>query len=203
VPNGSLTTLVPLNATQRVYRPETIEYWAALAIGNAVQLAADPDFRALLARFNGRMMIGGLVSGPCHRLTRHLYVATLCHLFPAATFWLLGQASYPVLNGLGLLGLLDRVVTDGTAYLQDASNERISYVEEGLITIQSLEQTKAQKAKRRPRREFFFTFEELMAGALRSMLAAYAGLIAWPQLPGPIDLGDFEQLLRLKQAYRR
>jgi hypothetical protein len=128
-------------------------------------------------------------------------VATLCHLFPDAQFWLLGQASYPVLNGLGLLGLLDRVTLDGTAYLQDASNERIAYVDQGLITIQSLAQSKAHKAQKQPRREFFFTLEELMAGALRSMIAAYAGLIDWPALPLPIDLGDFEKLGQLKVAY--
>jgi hypothetical protein len=126
----------------------------------------------------------------------------LCHLFPEARFWLLGQASYPVLNGLGLLGLLDRVVVDGTAYLQDASNERISYVDQGLITIQSLEQMKWQKAQRLPRREYFFTIEELMSGSLRSMIAAYAGLIDWPALPMPINLGDFEKLEQLKMSYQ-
>jgi hypothetical protein len=144
VPGGSLAALVPFNATQRQYRSDTIELYAAQAIGNAVQLSANSAFRKMVERF-GRLMLGGLVSGPCHRLARHLYAATLCHIFPDVEFWLLGQASYPVINGLGMLGLLDRVVTDGTAYLQDASNERISYVADGLITIQSLEQTKTQR----------------------------------------------------------
>jgi hypothetical protein len=124
VPGGSLAALVPINATQRRYRTETIEMWAAQAIGNAIQAASSPALRAVIERF-GRLMVGGLVAGPCQRLVRHLYVATLCHLFPDAQFWLLGQASYPVLNGLGFLGLLDRVTLEGKAYLQDASNEQI------------------------------------------------------------------------------
>jgi hypothetical protein len=48
VPGGSLTTLVPYNATQRRYRTETVEMWAAQAIGNAIRLSSDADFRKMI-----------------------------------------------------------------------------------------------------------------------------------------------------------
>lgn len=187
--SAGLASLIPLTRTQRPFRRDTRERWARLAIANALITAADPDFRWMVNTF-GRVMLGGMVGSKCPRMARHLYLATLCHLFPGILFWGLGQASAVVVNGLGTLGLLDRVWLDGTWWLLDATADRFAVVEGGLITMLSLE----------GRARSFFTLVEAMAANLRSLLAAYAGLWAWPPPePLPVDLMDPEQAAEMKR----
>ncbi len=116
----SMASLIPLTRTQRKFKEETRERWARQAIANALKLAVDQDFLWMVEKF-GQVMIGGMVGGPCPRMARHLFAATLCHLFPGVKFWLLGQANFAVINGLGRMGLLDRVWSDGTWYIKDAA----------------------------------------------------------------------------------
>jgi hypothetical protein len=83
--------------------------------------------------------------------------------------------------------MLDQVFCDGSWYLRDAAAERMAIVEKGLITMISLE-TRPGERLENGRRESFFTFSELMAANLRSLLSAYAGLIKWPNIEWPSDL---------------
>lgn len=185
-----LASLVPLNRTQRPFKDETREKWARQALANALVMADDPDFLYLVNTF-GRVMIGGMVGGPCPRMARHVFAAALCTLFPCVQFWLLGQANFAVVNGLGALGLLDQVWTDGTWWIKDATAERFAIVEDGLITMLSLESNY--------RKQSFFTLIEMMAANLRSLLAAYEGLWAWPPPePIPSDLLDVDNVKELK-----
>lgn len=112
----SLGSLIPVNKTQRNLRAEVREKIARQAIANAIQVAHDPDFRKMVER-HGRVMIGGMVSGPCPRPARHVFFATLCKLYPEAQFWGLGQANFMVVNGLGMLGLLGQVWVDGSWWI--------------------------------------------------------------------------------------
>lgn len=195
-----LAALIPITRTQRVFKGATREQWARQAIANALVMAADPDFRWMCERF-GRVMIGGMVGSACPRMARHIFAAVLCELFPDVQFWLLGQASFAVVNGLGMMGLLNQVWTDGTWWIKDATAERFAYVENGLITMHSFEsQTRGNGHKWQ--RETFFTLVEMMAANLRSLLSAYQGLWSWPPPePLPVDLLDVDQAAELKQRY--
>src|SRR5690606_19521331 len=118
----------------------------------------------------GRVMIGGLVMSKVPRMARHLLAAALCQIYPDVQFWLLGQANFAVINGLGSLGLLEKVWTDGSWYIKDAAAERFAVVENGLITMYEASRERMRN------RHTFFTFHELLAANLRSLLAAYQGL---------------------------
>lgn len=194
--------LIPLNRTQREFKPDTLEKWARQAIANALKLAVDQDFLWMVNTF-GWVMLGGMVGSPCPRMARHLFVATLCHLFPGVQFWMLGQANFAVINGLGMLGLLDRVWTDGTWWIKDATAERFAFVEDGLITMHSFETEKQERKEHGKRRQTFFTLIEMMAANLRSLLAAYEGLWSWPPPePLPLNLMDIDQAMELKKRYQ-
>jgi hypothetical protein len=132
---------------------------------------------------------------------RHLFAAVLCHCYPEAQLWLLGQANALTVNGLGTLDLLSRVFVDGSWYLQDARCERFAYVEEGLITMLHLGIGRDRQGQ--VLRQSFFSLSELMAANLRSLLAAYEGLIQWPTVPLPIDVRDHHQLLELREHYQQ
>ena len=198
-----LVSLIPLTKTQKQYTRATREAWANVAIANALALANDPDFRFMVDHF-GQVMLGGLIKSDCPRSARHLYAATLARLFPGVQFWLLGQANFSVVNGLGRLGLLDQVSVDGTWWIIDATCERFAYVDHGLITMHSFEsRPKSNGLKREKNRQTFFTLVEMMAANLRSLLAAYEGLWSWPPPePLPLDLMDVDQALELKTRYR-
>lgn len=187
--SSELARLIPLTRTQRPIKTETRERWARLAIANALLTAADPDFRWMVDTF-GRVMLGGMVGSGCPRMARHLYLATLYHAFPGAQLWGLGQASATVVNGLGMLGLLDRVWVDGTWWILDATADRFAVVENGLITMISFEGWAYS----------LFTLIEAMAANLRSLLAAYAGLWSWPPPePLPLDLLNPDQAADMKR----
>lgn len=198
----NLSSLIPQTRTQRQFADSTRELWARQAIANALVLAADPDFRWMAKTF-GKVMIGGMVGCACNRSARHLFAAVLAELFPDVRLWLLGQANFATVNGLGMMGLLDRVSTDGTWWIKDATCERFAFVEDGLITMHSFETKARQRGERRQkRRETFFTMTEMMAANLRSLLSAYQGLWSWPPPePLPVDLLDIAQAVELKQRY--
>jgi hypothetical protein len=122
---------------------------------------------------------------------RHLYLAELVRAFPDTHFWALGQASAMVINGLGQLGLLDRVSTDGSWWIHHARTEQFAIVQDGLIKSIRLTHTGASS---------FFTLVELMAANLRSLLSAYAGLWTFPAPAEiPTDLFDPEVRLELRR----
>ena len=50
-----------------------------------------------------------MVGCEMNRQARHLFAAALTQLFPGVRLWLLGQANFATVNGLGMLGLLDQV----------------------------------------------------------------------------------------------
>lgn len=196
-----LASMVPLTRTQKPFKHKTREQWVRQAIANALVMASDPDFRWMVERF-GRVMLGGMVRCECPRMVRHIFTAVLCELFPECQFWLLGQANFAVVNGLGMLGLLGRVWTDGTWWLKDATCDRFAYVEDGLITMHSFETKRKPGEDRKQRRHTFFTLVEMMAANLRSLLAAYEGLWSWPPPePLPLDLLDIDQVKELKRRY--
>lgn len=198
----SLAALIPQTRTQRHFTADTRELWARQAIANALTMAADPDFCWMVETF-GKVMIGGMVDCACNRAARHLFAAVLAELFPGVQFWLLGQANFATINGLGMMGLLDRIWTDGTWWIKDATCERFAFVEDGLITMHSFETQQRRGEKRHKRRETFFTLTEMMAANLRSLLAAYQGLWSWPPPePLPLDLLDMEQARELKRRYQ-
>jgi hypothetical protein len=201
--SDSLSYLIPETRTQKLFSADTKELWARQAIANALEMAKDPHLRWMVDEF-GKVMIGGMVKGPCPRDARHLFVAALCKIFPEANFWLLGQANFKVINGLGKLGLLDRVWCDGTWWIKDATCERFAYVENGLITMLSFEMPRFRgKRDKSKKRQTFFTLTEMMAANIRSLLAAYEGLWEWPPPePLPVDLIDINQVIELKDRYR-
>jgi len=178
---SKLVDWIPLTRTQRAYPDSRLELWARRAVANALLVASDPDFRWMAERF-GRVMIGGMINGPCARAARHLFFAVLCKLFPTVQFWGLGQANYVVVNGLARFGLLDQVWLDGSWWIKDAAAERFALLEEGMLTVLSLETSRSERAKTGVARRSFFSIQELMAANLRSLLAAYQGLWAWPQV---------------------
>jgi hypothetical protein len=119
---------------------------------------------------------------------RHYYIAELCRQYPDHQFWALGQANFKVVNGLGSMGLLNRVSCDGSWWILDAACERFAVVMDGRICMHSLEGI-AQS---------LFTITECMAANLRSLLAAYDGLWDWPPPdPLPLDQHDPDQAQEL------
>ncbi len=104
-------------------------------------------------------------------------------------FWALGQANFKVVNGLGAMGLLNRVWTDGSWWILDAACERFAVIQDGRIVMHSLEGIARS----------FFTITECMAANLRSLLGAYAGLWEWPPPdPLPTDPNDPDQVEDMK-----
>lgn len=187
-----LANLIPQNRTQRQFKDDTREGWARQAIANALVMAADPDFRWMCDTF-GKVMIGGMVKCSVNRAARHLIAAVLATLFPGVQFWMLGQANFAVINGLGMMELLERIWTDGSWWIQDATAERFAVVENSLITMMEL------SVGRKFERQSFFTTVEMMAANLRSLLAAYQGLWSWPPPePLPLDLLDIDQAREMK-----
>lgn len=173
----NLASLIPFNGIQRTFKESTCAAWAYQALANAQALVKDPDFK-FMADTVGRVMIGGLVRGPIHYLVRHLYAGQIRHLFPDLEgLWLMGQARAPVLNGLGVVGLLDEVSSDGTEWIANSVRERFNYIKGGLIRVWSMESDYEV--------ETGFTLEELMASNLRVMLGAREGLLQWPDPPPP------------------
>jgi hypothetical protein len=160
------------------------------ATANGRAAARDATLRAYVDRAP-LVAIGGLVQGPCPRSDRHLFLAELAAAFPGTQFWALGQASATVVNGLGRLGLLDRVSLDGTWWLHHARTEQFAVVQDGLLKSIRLTHTGA---------ESFFTLHELMAANLRSLLSAYAGLWTFPGPAAvPTDMDDPDARLELRR----
>lgn len=166
---------------------------ARAAVANARAAAQDPAMRYYAER--SRLIgLGGMVRGPCPRDVRHYYIAELCRQMPNHQFWGLGQANFKVINGLGAMGLLDRVWTDGTWWILDAACERFAVVMSGEIKMHSLEGI-AQS---------FFTITECMAANLRSLLSAYAGLWEWPPPdPLPLDQNDPDEVQDLYGRFQQ
>ena len=160
------------------------------ASANGRLAASDPTLRAYTAGAQV-VAIGGLVHGPCPRAARHLYLAELVRAFPDTHFWALGQSSAMVVNGLGQLGLLDRVSTDGSWWIHHARTEQFAVLQDGLL--KSLRLTHPGAAS-------FFTLLELMAANLRSLLSAYAGLWTFPAPADvPTDLRDPDVRFELRR----
>ena len=111
---------------------------------------------------------------PAHGPSATATWAELARAFPDADVWALSQGSAMVLNGLGQLGLLDRVSTDGALWIHHSRTEQLAVVQGGLVRSLRLTHTGA---------ETFFTLPELMAANLRALLAAYAGLWTFPAPP--------------------
>jgi hypothetical protein len=180
------------------YRDLTIPIWQSgparvdglSADANGCLAARDPVLRAYCDAAP-LVAIGGLVRGPCRRGVRHRYLGVLCRAFPETRFWALGQASGMVVNGLGQLGLLDRVCSDGSWWIHHARTEQLAVVQDGLLKSIRLTHTGAQS---------FFTLPELMAANLRSLLGAYAGLWTFPApAQVPTDLRDEDVRLELRR----
>jgi hypothetical protein len=89
---------------------------AGQAVHNGKLAAADPELRCYVEQAP-LVAIGGLAQSTCPAEVRYLYLAELCRAFPGTRFWALAQASAPVVNGLGRLGLLDQVYTDGSWWI--------------------------------------------------------------------------------------
>ena len=101
------------------------------------------------------------------------------------------QASATFVNGLGQLGLLDRISTDGSWWIHHARTEQFAILQDGLLKSLRLTHTGAQS---------FFTLAELMAANLRSLLSAYASLWTFPApAEVPTDLADPEVRLELRR----
>jgi hypothetical protein len=89
---------------------------ARCAVANARIAAADPVMRYYAAQ-SQLIGLGGMVRGPIPRDVRHYYIAELVRAYPDHQFWALGQANFKVVNGLGAMGLLDRVWLDGSWWM--------------------------------------------------------------------------------------
>jgi hypothetical protein len=160
------------------------------ATANGLLATRDPTLRNYADRAPV-VAIGGLVRGPCPRAERHLYLAELVRAFPDTHIWALGQSSAVVINGLGQLGLLNRVSTDGAWWIHHSCTEQLAVVQGGLLRNLRLTHTGA---------ETFLTLPELMAANLRALLAAYAGLWTFPPpAEVPTDLRDPEVRLELRR----
>ena len=196
-----LADYVPQTPNGRVFKPEQTESWARAAIANAIITSADPDFKRLCSQF-GRVAIGGLVHGPIRRNVRHLYAAVLAELIPEVQFWLLGQASNVVINGLSRLDLLDRVGADGTWYLHQARCEELPFLDSaGMIGTLKVGQGLATNGV--PLVQSLFSLSELMVANIRALTACYMGLVNWPTpLKLPVDARDAAALLALRDTYR-
>jgi hypothetical protein len=183
------------------YRDLAIPVWQARpawlghldASANGREAAQDPILRSYCHRAP-LVGIGGLVQGPCPREERHRYLEQLCTAFPDTRFWALGQASATVVNGLGSLGLLDRIWTDGSWWIHHARTEQIAVVQDGLLKSLRLTHTGARS---------FFTLPELMAANLRSLLSAYSGLWSFPGPPRvPEQMHDLDERVELRRRVR-
>jgi hypothetical protein len=162
-------------------------------VANARIAAQDPvmQYYASKSRLIG---LGGMVRGPIPRDVRHYYIAELCRQFPDHQWWGLGQTNFKVVNGLGVMGLLDRVWTDGTWWILDAACERFAVVMDGRTVMHSLEGIARS----------FFTITECMAANLRSLLSAYAGLWEWPPPdPLPLDQHDETEVYELYSRFQQ
>ncbi len=187
-----LSWFIPLTRTQRRYRPATLERYARLAIANALLLGTDPDFKQMVDRY-GKVMVGGLAACGCPRPARHLYAAVLHRMYPGLQLWLLGQASAPVFNGLGMLELLDRTSTDGTNWLLNSLLDRIPILENGLLVTFNDVESKYQS-------QLFFVAVEMMAAWLRSWNAVYSGALNFPDPQfDTVNLYDHQTRVALDQ----
>src|SRR5437868_6222633 len=83
----------------------------------------------------------------------------------AADNW---QASAMVVNGLGQLGILDRVSCDGSWWIHHARTEQFAVVQDGLLKSLRLTHTSASS---------FFTLSELMAANLRIFYQRTRGIM--------------------------
>lgn len=209
-----------------VYGDRVIPVWQAPAMWDPTKdlripgsQSLKPDERAVIANANWaarhdpvlRWMceqakivgIGGMVRGPLPPGVRHLYIAELARCFPDNQFWALGMARDTVVNGLGQLGLLDRIWLDGSWWIHNARNDRLPYVEDGLIRNLDLGAKSAEARKRGAKgmsAYSFATLSELMVMHLRCLKAGYQGQIQFPKpLPLPIDPRDLDQMKEIKQ----
>lgn len=172
-------------------------------IANANAARHDPVLRWMCGQ-SKIVAIGGMVHGPLPPGVRHQYIAELCRCFPDNHFWALGMARDTVVNGLGQLELLDRVWLDGSWWIHDARNDRLPYVDDGLIRCVDLGAKSADARKKRGIKGMtafsFFTLSELMVAHLRCLHAGYLGRIQFPRpLPLPIDTRDLDQMKEIKQ----
>lgn len=182
------------NAGSHVRLSGPVSNAARLAIGNAWLAVSDPAMQYYAAN-NRLIAIGGMVQGPCPREVRHIYLAEIARLMPDHQIWGLGQASQPVVNGLGTMGLLDRVWLDGSWWIHHARTEQIAVVQDGLLKTLNLTYTGA---------ETFFTFPERAAANIRSLLGAYDGKWVWPDpAPLPTDMTDMDAVLELKRRLQK
>ena len=196
-----LVGLVPI--TPGVLRPrdEKLKEAARFAIANALMVALDPDFQRLCGQF-GRIALGGMVHGPIARPVRHLYVGVLSALYPDVRFWLLGQASSVVVNGLAHTGLLDRVGCDGTTYLHDARAE-VFYFLNGEGRIGTFHFGQGQGMNARLTQQSMFSLSEMMVANVRALVAAYEGVVNWPTpLTLPVDVTDRDAMAEVLARYR-
>ena len=113
------------------------------AVRNGRLAARDPVLREYVERAP-LVAVGGLARCPCPPEACYLYLAELCRAFPGARFWALAQASAPVVNGLGRLGLLDRVSLDGTWWLHHAATEQLAVLQDGELRSIKLARTGAR-----------------------------------------------------------
>jgi len=148
----------------------------------------------------GRVMLGGMANGDLPRPVRLVYIAALAALRPDIQLWALGQASAAVLNGLVARGVIGRVWTDGTAYLRDATSDRLAVYdrERGLITLWHVGRGKG--ADGRPTHETLLTRRDIIALNVRGIVAPYAGIARAPDVGTPIDPRDRDQMAELKRA---
>jgi len=113
---------------------------------------------------------------------------------PDHQFWGLGQASQPVVNGLGPLGLLDQVWLDGSWWIHHARTEQMAVVQDGQLKTLNFTYTGA---------ESFFTFPERAAANIRSLMGAYDGKWTWPDPePIPTDMRDLDAILEMKKRLK-
>jgi hypothetical protein len=180
------------------YRDLTIPVWQimpswvnGLSVEANAYLASHDTVLRFYCDRSPLVAIGGLNQSPCRRAERHLYLETLCRVFPDTQFWGLGQANPVVVNGLGCAGLLDRVWVDGSWWIHDARAEILAVLEDGHIKTIRLTRTGARS---------FFPLLDLMGCNLRSLLSAYVGLWTFPgPARVPTDLDDLDARLELRR----